>query len=119
MLLCAYAITGQALLKKYYNFLLRNFPPDHLVTLGRVCKLIPVDDAIVNMIATAPTPLEGNKRMLNIFVLGIRDSKSLVDFCYAVYQVIDNPRVSKIMKAFKCGMYVFSSMEVHTELLYV
>ena len=78
-----------------------------MVTLGRVCKLIPVDDSVVDIIATAATPLEGNRRMMNIFILGIRDTKSLADFWYAINKVIDNPRVSKIMKAFKCGMYVY------------
>ena len=90
-------------MKKYYNFLLRNLPPDHLVTLGKVCKLIPLDDAVVDIIVTASTPLEGNMRIIKIFVLGVQNIKCLLEFYYAFDKLIDNPKVSKIMKAFKRG----------------
>ena len=88
-------------LKRYYNFLWKNFPQDHLVSLGRFCKLVPLSDDIVDMIVSSSSPEEGHQKLLNICVITIEKDKALLTFCDIVDKIIDNPKLSKIMKIFR------------------
>lgn len=90
-------------LKRYYNFLWKNFPQDHLVSLGRFCKLVPLSDDIVDLIVSSSSPDEGNQKLLNICVVTIVKDKALLTFCDLVDKIIDNPKLSKIMKIFRDG----------------
>jgi len=92
------------LLKKYCNFLLKNFPPDHFESLARVNKFIPLDDILVDAVITASCPAEGNQRMLKICMLMVYLDKYLIEFCSIMEKLIDNPKMSKIMKVFRRGM---------------
>jgi len=83
--------------------LLKNFPPDHFESLGRVTKLYPIDDALVDVIVTASCPAEGNQRLLKICMLMVHLDKHLVDFCLMMEKLIDSPKLSKIMKTFRKG----------------
>ena len=94
---------GRMVLKRYYNFLWKNFPQDHLVSLGRFCKLVPLSDDIVDMIVSSSSPEEGNQKLLNICVITVDKDKALLTFCDIVHKIIDNPKLSKIMKIFRDG----------------
>ena len=90
-------------LKRYYNFLWKNFPQDHLVSLGRFCKLVPLSDDVVDMTVSSSSPEDGNQKLLNICVITIEKDKALLTFCDIVDKIIDNPKLSKIMKIFRDG----------------
>ena len=102
LLLCT-AYLGRLVLKRYYNFLWKNFPQDHLVSLGRLCKLVPLSDDVVDDIVSSSSSEEGNQKLLNICVVMIETDESLPRFCNLVDKIIDNPKLSKMMKIFRDG----------------
>ena len=44
--------------------------------------------------------------MLDIATIGISKDRTLMEFCYLVEEIIDNPKLSKIMKVFRNGQFV-------------
>lgn len=96
--------TGRIVLKKYYNFLWKSFPEDHLIAYRRFSGTITqLDDDLTNSIVSAPTPERGNQIMLDIAMIGVSKDKTLMEFYYLVEEIIDNPKLSKIMKVFRNG----------------
>lgn len=81
---------GIAVLKKHYNTLLRSLPSDHMITLGRLCKAIPVDDQVLNdIIASADSPA-ANKKILHHLILLILNDNSLLDFCNSMETILQD-----------------------------
>ena len=74
-----------------------------MTTFGRFTKLIPLNDERADAVISAPTPEEGNQLILNICVVGVNKDKTLMEFCYLVEKLVDNPKLSTIMKVFKNG----------------
>ena len=74
-----------------------------MTTFGRFTKLIPLNDETADAVITAPTPEEGNQHILNICVIGVNKDKTLIEFYYLVEKLVDNPKLSTIMKVFKNG----------------
>ena len=110
---------GRMVLKRYYNFLWKNFPQDHLVSLGRFCKLVPLSDDVVDLIVSSSSPEEANQKLLNICVVTIEKDKALLSFCDIVDKIIDNPKLSKMMKIFKDGEHACHvRMYVRTYIYY-
>ena len=119
---------GYALLKKYGNFLLNKFPPDHLETLAKVSKQYPLDDILVDSIVTASCPAEGNQRILKICMLMVQTDKCLNEFCSTMEKLVDNPKLSKIMEVFRHGTaslyasvctYIRTVQTVHVYMQYI
>ena len=98
--------TGRIVLKKYYNFLWRSFPEDHLIAYGKFSRKINLIDDLNNSIISAPTSERGNQIMLDISMIGVSKDKALMEFYYLVEEIIDNPKLSKIMKVFRNGQFV-------------
>ena len=111
-------IVGRLLLKRYYNFLWKNFPQDHLVSLGRFCKLVPLSDDVVDIIVSS-SPDEGNQKLLNICVVTIENDKSLPRFCSLVEHIIDNPKLSQLLKIFRDGEDTCNITTMHLQLLLI
>ena len=93
---------GRLVLKKYYNFLWQSFPQDHLTTLGRFCKIVTLSDHSVDAVVSS-TSDDGNQKILNICVLAIDKDRVLIEFSDLVNRIIDNPKLSTMMKVFKKG----------------
>jgi len=96
-------LLGRVVLKKYYNFLWQSFPQDHLETLNRICRLVRVADSLVDTVVSSPTPDEGNQKILNICVLSIDKDNVLIEFSQLIEKIIDNPKLSTMMKIFRRG----------------
>ena len=94
---------GRCVLKKYYNFLWQSFPQDHSVTLGRFTKVVNLAKNLVDSIASSQTSDEGNRKILNICILSIDRDNLLLEFSLVIDKIIDNPKLSVIMKIFKNG----------------
>lgn len=94
---------GCCVLKKYYNFLWQNFPQDHLTTLSRFCKMVQLSDGMINNIASSPTSDEGNQKILNICIVAVDKDTILLEFSDLINRIIDNPKLSTMMKIFKNG----------------
>lgn len=100
--LCICVYVGRILLRKYYNFLWRSFPKDHLITHVKFAELFKLDkDLHDDIIAAAPE--KGNRMILDICVIGICRDVALIEYCSIVEKLINNPKLSKIMKVFKNG----------------
>ena len=91
------------MLKKYYNVLWQNFPQDHLETLGRISKLARLADHMVDAIVSSSTSDEGNQKILNICVLSIDKNNLLLEFADLIDNIINNPKLSIMMRVFKNG----------------
>ena len=98
-----YSNLGRRVLKKYYNFLWRSFPQDHLVTLGRFTKLVNLTSNLVDSVVSSQTSEEGNRKILNICVLSIDRDNLLLEFSLLIVKIIDNPKLSIILRVFKNG----------------
>ena len=100
-----YVYTGRLVLKKYYNFLWRSFPQDHLVSYDRLNKMLSLERDIYDLIFSSETPEPPNQRILNFCIYGIGNDKLIVDFFSIVKNIISNPKLSKILNVFKNGEF--------------
>jgi len=103
-----YIYTGRLVLIKYYNFLWRSFPEDHLVSYDRVNKILSLDHDIYDLIFSSETSEPGNQKVLNFCVYGVSSDKLLLDFFSLMKNVISNPKLSKILNVFKKGKFKIS-----------
>ena len=89
-----YTYVGIAVLKKHYSALLKSLPEDHMVTLGRLCKAIPVDDDVIDRVISCEDPAVANKRILLCLIMAVKNDKSLLDFCKSLEAILqDMPAV--------------------------
>ena len=100
-------VLGCLVLKKYYNFLWQSFPQDHLTTLGRFSKIVRLPDDLVDSVVSSSTSDDGNQKILNICALSIDKDRVLIEFSDLVNKIIDNPKLSTMMKVFKKGYYIY------------
>ena len=85
------------------------------MSLGRLCKLVPLSDDVVDIIVSS-SPSEGNQKLLNICMVTIENNKCLPRFCSLVEQIIDNPKLSQLLKIFREGE---GACDINTMHLYV
>ena len=88
------------MLHSYYDTLWQSFPQDHLITLSRLCDLLPVDERLVETIALYPTTDQdvANRRILNAALSNVKRDSELLGFCVLVEKLIENPEESIIVK---------------------
>ena len=79
---------GIAVLKKYYGALLKSLPEDHMVTLGRLCKTIPVDDDVVDQVISCEDPSVANKKILHILIMTVENDNNLLDLCNSLRAIL-------------------------------
>ena len=99
--------TGRMVLKKYYNFLWRSLSKNHLQTLERFSSVGNITDEMTSAIMSADTPEEGNRLMLHIAMVGVNKDVLLIQFYHLWEKLIDNPKLSKIVKVFKLGKCLY------------
>jgi len=83
-------ILGVAILKKHYYNLLKSFPSDHMITLGKMCQLTFIDDGLVDRILSCSTSRQANRAMLDIMIVLIKSDLQLLDFCNALEGILGN-----------------------------
>ena len=98
---CIYV--GRAVIRKYCNFLWKSFPKDYPLTLARFDKEFPTKIGGHDRIATYPNLEMGNLKILSLCIIGIQKDSNLFQFCTIMEKIIDNPKVSKIMKVLRKG----------------
>ena len=76
-----------------------------MITYERLCSGGVLRDEIKRTIMSTGSPEEGNQTILDIVILGINKDIILLQFYDLVERLIDNPKLSKIMKVFKQGQY--------------
>ena len=98
-------ITGRTMLHSYYDTLWQSFPQDHLITLSRLCDLLPVDERLVETIALYPTTDQhvANRRILNAALSNVKRDSELLGFCALVEKLIDDPEEPKIVEKLRSG----------------
>ena len=98
-------ITGRTMLHSYYDTLWQSFPQDHLITLSRLCDLLPVDDKLVETIALYPTTDQhvANRRILNAALSNVKRDNELLGFCVLVEKLIDDPEEPKMIEKLRSG----------------
>jgi len=94
--------TGRILLIKYYNFLWRSFPRDHVISFDRLSKVVPLKEDTTDSIISKSSE-EGNQLILDISISIIDRDEDLQSFYFVVDKIIDNPKLAKIMKVFQNG----------------
>ena len=93
------------MLHSHYDTLWQSFPQDHLITLSRLCDLLPVDERLVETIALYPTTDQdvANRRILNAALSNVKLDSELLGFCMLVEKLIENPEESKIIVKLRSG----------------
>ena len=81
---------GVAVLKKHYYILLRSFPSDHMITLGKICQLTFIDDGLVDRILSCSTSRQANRAILDIMIVMVKSDIELLDFCNALGGILGN-----------------------------
>ena len=74
-----------------------------MTTYGKLINAIKLPEKIYSDILSSTTSEEGNKLILHILILGVNKDKTLMQFQHLVDELIDNPKLLKIMKVFKNG----------------
>ena len=118
--LCIIMCIGLVVFKKYCNFFWKSFPKDYSVTLARLCevssKKIDSDDNI----ATCPSLEIGNMKIMFLCMSGVESDDDLLTFGDIMEEIIDNPKLSKIVEVFKEGRIValFCLSNKHTNFIF-
>ena len=100
-----YSTTGRTMLYSYYDTLSQSFPQDHLITLSRLCNLLPVEERLVETIAHYPTSDHdvANKRILNAALSNVKRDSELLGFCALVEKLIEDPGKARMIEKLKNG----------------
>ena len=96
-------ITGRTMLHSYYDTLWQSFPQDHLITLSRLCDLLPVDEKLMQTIASYSSSEVANKRILNAAISNVKHDSVLLGFCILVEKLIEDPEKSRIIEKLRSG----------------
>ena len=91
------------MLHSYYDTLWQNFPQDHLITLSRLCDLLPVDEKLMQTIASYSSSEVANKRILNAAISNVKHDSVLLGFCILVEKLIEDPEKSRIIEKLRSG----------------
>ena len=93
------------MLHSHYDTLWQSFPKDHLITLSRLCNLLPVDEGLVETIALYPISDHdvANRRVLNAALSNVKRDNELLGFCVLVEKLIENPDKAKMMEKLRSG----------------
>ncbi|XP_065903832.1 uncharacterized protein [Dysidea avara] len=91
----------RTMLHKYYDMLWQSFPQDHLITLSRLCDLLPVDEGLVETIVSYSSSDMANKRILNAALSNLKHDSLVLGFCALVEKLIDNPEKAKMIESLK------------------
>jgi len=107
LFLCVYLLmnAGFVVVKKYCNFFWKSFPKDYSVTLTRFCEASSRKPEDNENIATCPNLEVGNLKILTLCMAGLRKDDDLLIFGAIMKDMIDNPKLSKILDVFKQGTY--------------
>ena len=100
-------VTGRTMLRSYYDTLWQSFPQDHLITLSRLCDLLPVEERLVETIALYPTSEHdvANRRILNAALSNVKRDNELLGFCLLVEKLIASPNKAKVTEKMKSGQF--------------
>ena len=91
------------MLHKYYDMLWQSFPQDHLITLSRLCDLLPVDEGLVETIVSYSSSDMANKRILNAALSNLKNDSELLGFSVLVEKLINNPEKTKMIESLRHG----------------
>ena len=91
------------MLHSYYDTLWQSFPQDHLITLSRLCNLLPVDEKLMQTIASYSSSEVANKRILNAAISNVKHDSVLLGFCILVEKLIEDPEKSRIIEKLRSG----------------
>jgi len=94
---------GRAMLHKYYDMLWQSFPQDHLITLSRLCDLLPVDEGLVETIVSYSSADMANKRILNAALSNFKDDRELLGFSLLIERLTETSGNLKMIEKFKSG----------------
>ena len=96
------------MLHSHYDTLWQNFPQDYLITLSRLCDLLPVDERLVETIALYPTTDQdvANRRILNAALSNVKQDNELLGFCVLVEKLIDDPAQATMMEKLRSGQFM-------------
>ena len=95
---------GLVVLKKYCNFFWKSLPNDYSVTLARFSEASSKEIESDDNIATCPSLEIGNLKIMFLCMSGVDSDDDLLTFSDIMEEIIDNPKLTKIMEVFKEGV---------------
>ena len=96
-------VTGRTMLHSYYDTLWQSFPQDHLITLSRLCDLLPVEEKLMQTITSYSSSEVANKRILNAAISNVKHDSVLLGFCILVEKLIEDPEKSRVIERLRSG----------------
>ena len=94
--------TAIAVLKKHYYPVLRSFPSDHMISLGRLCQVATISDTTVDKIISCSSPTESNRAVIDNLICITDDDSRLVKFCDAI-EVIVGSATDDVVESLRHG----------------
>ena len=91
------------MLHSHYDTLWQSFPQDHLITLSRLCDLLPVEEKLMQTIASYSSSEVANKRILNAAISNVKHDSVLLGFCVLVEKLIEDPEKSRVIEKLRSG----------------
>ena len=91
------------MLHSHYDTLWQSFPQDHLITLSRLCDLLPVEERLMQTIASYSSSEVANKRILNAAISNVKHDSVLLGFCVLVEKLIEDPEKSRVIEKLRSG----------------
>ena len=94
-----------AILKKHYYNVLRSLPSDHMISLGRLCKVATVKDTTVDRVVSCSSSREANKEILDTLIYITDRDRKLLKFCNALEKIVGSD--SDAVESLRSGWYLY------------
>lgn len=93
-----------ALLKKYYQVLLANFPEDHVTTVSILSETVPVSEVFFDDVISLTDHNLANEKILNAMIMMMNRDSQIGGFCQLAKLLIRRDgRSSKELLEFEIG----------------
>ena len=97
-----------AILKKHYYDVLWSLPSDHMISLGRLCRVATITDTTVDRIISCSSPKESNREIIDTLIHMTDSDSGLVKFCDALEGIMGGS--SDVIESLRSGQYNQSYM---------
>ena len=77
-----------------------------MITLSTLCETFDVHPEAIETITSQPNSKEANQVILNYIIFITKGDQQMNAFCDLMIKLINNPKLSKITKILKSGMYI-------------
>ena len=100
-----FSFLALAVIKKYYILLIKSFPKDHMISLGRYSSVYKLSDDTIDFIISADNSDQANRRLFGFmtYIVHPEQEDSLFTFCSNLEIVIGNHEMLNVIEQLRNG----------------